>query len=151
MKQKHKDKVQPTRVELYLEVFKKNDGTYEDGETSCRMKEKLREYEMMVSRSESVAWEGDSYSQVMGKDNDGYVHRLGLCPTPKEVWGLASLSKWKGIRLTTSNKETTGVKELCNRMDTGKTRVEETRIFELVAAYYQFALNSCFCFTLHFD
>ncbi|GAB4855431.1 hypothetical protein Ancab_039765 [Ancistrocladus abbreviatus] len=82
------------------------------------MKEKIREYEMMASKSESVAWEGDPYSQVMGMDKDGYVRGLGLGPTPKEVWGLASLSKWNGIRLTISNKETAGVKELCKRMDT---------------------------------
>ncbi|GAB4839559.1 hypothetical protein Ancab_039888 [Ancistrocladus abbreviatus] len=75
----------------------------------------VREYEMMALRSESVAWEGDHYSQVMGKDKDGYVRGLGLGPTPKEVWELASLSKWKGVRLTTSNKETAGVKELCMR------------------------------------
>ncbi|GAB4837844.1 hypothetical protein Ancab_027370 [Ancistrocladus abbreviatus] len=51
----------------------------------------------MASKSESVAWEGDPYSQVMGKDKDGYVRGLGLGPTPKKVWGYTS-RKWETSR-----------------------------------------------------
>ncbi|MCD7464108.1 hypothetical protein HAX54_052094 [Datura stramonium] len=35
----------------------------------------------------SVAWEGDVYSQVLGNEKGGYVHSLGLGPTPSLLWG----------------------------------------------------------------
>lgn len=38
----------------------------------------------------SVAWEGDVYSQVLGKEKSGYVHGLGLGPTPSVLWGSRS-------------------------------------------------------------
>jgi hypothetical protein len=34
---------------------------------------------------EKIAWEGDAYSQVLGKDKHGRVRGLGLLPSPKSM------------------------------------------------------------------
>ncbi|KAH0764325.1 hypothetical protein KY285_000196 [Solanum tuberosum] len=55
------------------------------------MKEKLSNNEILEEQShDSVAWEGDVYSQVLGKEKSGYVHGLGLGPTPSLLWGSKS-------------------------------------------------------------
>ncbi|KAG5611153.1 hypothetical protein H5410_022434 [Solanum commersonii] len=38
----------------------------------------------------NVALEGDVYSQVLGNEKSGYVHDLGLGPTPLVPWGSKS-------------------------------------------------------------
>ncbi|KAG5605875.1 hypothetical protein H5410_027367 [Solanum commersonii] len=38
----------------------------------------------------NVAWEGDVYSQVLGNEKYGYVHGLGLGPTPSVLWSKDS-------------------------------------------------------------
>ncbi|KAK6794386.1 hypothetical protein RDI58_007839 [Solanum bulbocastanum] len=53
------------------------------------MKEKLSNGEILEEQShDSVAWEGDVYSQVLGKEKSGYVRGLGLGPTPSLFWGV---------------------------------------------------------------
>ncbi|KAH0730023.1 hypothetical protein KY289_001211 [Solanum tuberosum] len=55
------------------------------------MKEKLSNGEILEEQShDSVAWEGDVYSQVLGKEKSGYVRGLGLGPTPSLLWGTKS-------------------------------------------------------------
>ena len=39
---------------------------------------------------DSVAWDSDIYSQVMGAERAGQVRGLGLGPTPSRLWGKGS-------------------------------------------------------------
>ncbi|MCE3049294.1 hypothetical protein HAX54_044557 [Datura stramonium] len=49
--------------------------------------ERLINSERSNDHPHNVAWEGDVYSQVLGNEKSGYVHGLGLDPTPSLLWG----------------------------------------------------------------
>lgn len=55
------------------------------------MQEKLSNEETFYDQHlESVAWEGDAFSQVLGSERSGYIRGLGLGPTPSLLWGNKS-------------------------------------------------------------
>ncbi|XP_015163244.1 uncharacterized protein [Solanum tuberosum] len=89
------DGIEPTRAKIYiLTHIERRDGRPLDEESSNAadmMKEKLSNDEILEEQShDSVAWEGDAHSQVLGKEKSGYVRGLGLGPTPSLLWGSKS-------------------------------------------------------------
>ncbi|KAL3341364.1 hypothetical protein AABB24_025759 [Solanum stoloniferum] len=89
------DGIEPTRAKIYIVTHtKRRDGRPLDEESSNAvdtMKEKLSNGEILEEQShDSVAWEGDVYSQVLGKEKSGYVRCLGLGPTCSLLWGSKS-------------------------------------------------------------
>ncbi|XP_020080552.1 uncharacterized protein LOC109704196 isoform X2 [Ananas comosus] len=48
-----------------------------------------------------VAWEGDAYSDVIGKDKYGYMRGVGLAPSPSELLKPMISSRFDGIQITT--------------------------------------------------
>ncbi|OAY76594.1 hypothetical protein ACMD2_25232, partial [Ananas comosus] len=48
-----------------------------------------------------VAWEGDAYSDVIGKDKYGYMRGVGLGPSPSELLKPMIASRFDGIQITT--------------------------------------------------
>ncbi|CAD6213447.1 unnamed protein product [Miscanthus lutarioriparius] len=43
--------------------------------------------ELAQNSEGGVAWEGDAVHQVLGEEKAGQVHRMGLLPVPKQVYG----------------------------------------------------------------
>ncbi|GAB4832196.1 hypothetical protein Ancab_006213 [Ancistrocladus abbreviatus] len=53
------------------------------------MQEKLaQQHDKSQNSQGSIAWEGDAFSQVMGKEKHGRIRGLGLGPTPTEILGM---------------------------------------------------------------
>ncbi|MCD7469865.1 hypothetical protein HAX54_009179 [Datura stramonium] len=92
------DGIESTRAKVYILTHTKhNDGRPLDKEstnTVDKMKEKLSNGETPIEQLHgSVAWEEDVYSQVLKNDKSGYIHGLGLGPTPSLLWGTKSSSR----------------------------------------------------------
>lgn len=95
MSEKAKDGIEPTRAEVFILTHKKRkDGRPIDEESTKvldLMQEKLSNEETSYDQHlESVAWEGDAFSQVLGSERSGYIRGLGLGPTPSLLWGNKS-------------------------------------------------------------
>jgi len=72
---------------------------------------------------DSVAWEGDVYSQVLGSERSGYIRGLGLGPTPSLLWGdKFSLGN---ISMNNNNMSNEMVPKLEQEMKELKERHEE--------------------------
>ncbi|KAL3323076.1 hypothetical protein AABB24_040267 [Solanum stoloniferum] len=88
------DGIEPTRAKIYILTHtERRDGRPLDEESSNAvdmMKEKLSNGEIEEQSHDSVAWEGDVYSQVLGKEKSGYVRGLGLGPTLSLLGGSKS-------------------------------------------------------------
>ncbi|MCD9559808.1 hypothetical protein HAX54_018108 [Datura stramonium] len=87
MDEKDENGIEPTRAQVFIVTHKpRKDGRQLDEEsarTIDMINEKLSNSEGSNEQpSRSVAWEGDVYSQVLGNEKIGYVHGLGLGPTP---------------------------------------------------------------------
>ena len=55
------------------------------------MKKKLSQpYNSIEQSQDTIAFEDDIYSQVMGPEKSSLVWGLGLDPTPSSLWGPAS-------------------------------------------------------------
>ncbi|GAB4832205.1 hypothetical protein Ancab_006238 [Ancistrocladus abbreviatus] len=65
---------------------------------SSTMQEKLaQQHDKSQNSQGSVAWEGDAFSQVMGKEKQGRVRGLGLGPTPTEILGMPTT--WHAVEV----------------------------------------------------
>lgn len=71
------------------------------------MQKKIVENSEGSSSRGKVAWEGDPYSQVLGKEKHGYVRGVGLGPSASEIFK----ARFEGLRMTTFD-ETTVEKEM---------------------------------------
>lgn len=95
MSEKAKDGIEPTRAEVFILTHKKRkDGRPIDEESIKvldQMQEKLSNEETSYEQHlDSVAWEGDVFSQVLGSERSGYIRGVGLGPTPSLLWGNKS-------------------------------------------------------------
>ncbi|GAB4835710.1 hypothetical protein Ancab_000620 [Ancistrocladus abbreviatus] len=86
MEHKHEDKVGPS----YLQVYKHKGGSYQDEQMSVvnNARKVGQQHDKSQNSQGSVAWEGDAFSQLMGKEKHGRIRGLGLGPTPTEILGM---------------------------------------------------------------
>ncbi|KAL5133681.1 hypothetical protein HKD37_03G006971 [Glycine soja] len=128
MNEKAKDGIEPTRAEVFILTHKeRKDGRPLDAEsikTLDLIQEKLCNGETSNEQDlDSVAWEGDVYSQVLGSERSGYIRGLGLGPTPSLLWGdKFSLGN---ISMNNNNMSNEMVPKLEQEMKELKERHEE--------------------------
>ncbi|XP_060186622.1 uncharacterized protein LOC132616027 [Lycium barbarum] len=95
MDEKAENGIEPTRAQVFILTHKKRKDDRPLDEDSAKtidmINERISNSERPTDRPpQSVAWEGDVYSQVLGNEKSGYVRGLGLGPTPSVLWGSRS-------------------------------------------------------------
>ncbi|KAF5745498.1 hypothetical protein HS088_TW07G01085 [Tripterygium wilfordii] len=111
MAEKAKDGVEPSRAQIFIETHKdRKDGRPIDQESARRveiMLEKLSQTPDSIEQPpESVAWEGDVYSQVMGPERNGRMRGVGLGPTVTSLWRSSAFEQGETSNCNAATDET---------------------------------------------
>nr|CAD1820571.1 unnamed protein product [Ananas comosus var. bracteatus] len=122
MRKDDPQKKEPQRAEVYLKTHVYKDGTFMDGKTANDLKKKLIETSEGSTSQGKVAWQGDPYSEIIGKDKRGYVRGVGLGPTPKDIFNSSCLRRFEDLRMT--NFDETIVEENIRQMKEHMERLE---------------------------
>nr|CAD1818415.1 unnamed protein product [Ananas comosus var. bracteatus] len=101
MKQKHLERKEPTCSEVYLKTHKYKNGDFVNDKLAADLQSKIIENQESSNSHGRVAWEGDAYSDVIGKDKYGYMRGVGLGPSPSELLKPMIASRFDGIQITT--------------------------------------------------
>nr|CAD1830144.1 unnamed protein product [Ananas comosus var. bracteatus] len=99
--QKHLERKEPTRAEVYLKTHKYKTRDFVNDKLAADLQAKIVENQESSNSHGRVAWEGDAYSDVIGKDKYGYMHSVGLGPSPTELLKPIISSRFDGIQITT--------------------------------------------------
>ncbi|OAY68440.1 hypothetical protein ACMD2_17743, partial [Ananas comosus] len=122
MRKDDPQKKEPQCAEVYLKTHVYKDGTFMDGKTANDLKKKLIETSEGSTSQGKVAWQGDPYSEIIGKDKRGYMRGVGLGPTPKDIFNSSCLRRFEGLRMT--NFDETIVEENIRQMKEHMERLE---------------------------
>lgn len=66
------------------------------------MQKKILENSEGSSSRGKIAWEGDPYSQILGKEKHGYVRGIGLGPSTSEIFK----ARFESLKMTTFDEIT---------------------------------------------
>ncbi|XP_020109942.1 uncharacterized protein LOC109725244 [Ananas comosus] len=89
-----------------------------EGLQEIDLQKKILENSEGLSSLGKIAWEGDRYSQILGKEKRGYVRGLGLGPSANEIFK----ARFEGLKMTTFDeitveKEMRQMKEHMERLE----------------------------------
>lgn len=61
-----------------------------------------------------VAWKGDAFSEIIGKDKQGYIRGIGLGPSPREIFKPSCSCSCEGTVVEESIRQ---IKEHVGRLE----------------------------------
>ncbi|XVF70041.1 hypothetical protein PTKIN_Ptkin11bG0129700 [Pterospermum kingtungense] len=108
------------RVELYIATHTKKDGTPLNTETQQiveKFQEKLSAYEASSSNIREI--EDSIFTEVVGKERNGWVRGLGFGPTPTSYYGVSSSRRY------TCQTESEEVLQLREKLQTMTEQLEQ--------------------------
>uniref|UniRef100_A0ACD5VPL2 Uncharacterized protein n=1 Tax=Avena sativa TaxID=4498 RepID=A0ACD5VPL2_AVESA len=105
IRQANPEKKRPHRSTVYLATHKKKDNAKnkEKNDRLARLEDTIAQRPDLAQNANGrVAWEGDALLEVLGEENNGQVHGMGLLPTPKQVYDRTP-RYLKNINMTTTD------------------------------------------------
>ncbi|OAY62811.1 hypothetical protein ACMD2_09523 [Ananas comosus] len=134
MRKNHPQMKQPQRAEIYLSTHKHKDGTFMNDEIAIDLQKKILENSEGSSSRGEIAWEGDPYSQILGKEKRGYVRGIGLGPSTSEIFK----ARFEGLKMTTFDEITVEreMRQMKEHMERLENQIQEQNntIIELKCA-----------------